>query len=231
MTEPAPVLRVLAVDDHPVYLRGLVATLEDAANVDLCGTAATAAEALEAIPREQPDVVLLDLNLPDGNGVEVTRALRRAGYDGAVVMLTMYEDEVALRAALEAGARGYLVKGADQDEIVGAIVAAAHGGVVVGPQLADRLADMLVGSARREPVQLTGLSARETEILRLMARGRTNPQIARELVLSPKTIRNHITNIFAKLGVSDREEALHRARELGLRDRLEPPWSPDGDRT
>jgi DNA-binding NarL/FixJ family response regulator len=231
MSEPTPVLRVLAVDDHPVYLRGLIATLEDAAGIRLCGTAATAAEALEAIPREQPDVVLLDLNLPDGNGVEVTRALRAGGYSGAVVMLTMYEDDVALRATIEAGARGYLVKGADQDEIVGAIRAAAHGGVVVGPQLADRLADMVAGSTGREPARLPGLSARETEILRLIAQGRTNPQIARDLVLSPKTIRNHITNIFAKLGVSDREQALHRAQELGLRERLDPAWSPDGDPT
>src|SRR6187431_1853653 len=146
MTEPAQVLRVLAVDDHPVYLRGLVATLEDAEGIRLCGTAASAAESFEAVSREQPDVVLLDLNLPDGNGVEVTRALRASGYAGAVVMLTMYEDEGALRAALEAGARGYLLKGADQEEIVGAIRAAAHGGVVVGQQLADRLADMLAGS-------------------------------------------------------------------------------------
>ena len=231
MSEQTPVLRVLAVDDHPVYLRGLVATLEDAVNIRLCGTAATAAEALEAVSREQPDVVLMDLNLPDGNGVELTGALRAGGYRGAVVMLTMYEDEVALRAALEAGARGYLVKGADQDEIVGAIRSAAHGGVVVGPQLADRLADMLAGSPGREPARLPGLSARETEILRLMARGHTNPQIARDLVLSPKTIRNHITSIFAKLGVSDREQALHRAYELGLRERLDPQWSPDGDPT
>ncbi|MBA2955298.1 response regulator [Nocardioides sp. MAH-18] len=222
-----PVLRVLAVDDHPVYLRGLVATLEDAESIRLCGTAASAAEALEAITREQPDVVLLDLNLPDGNGVEVTRTLRARGYAGAIVMLTMYDDEVALRAALEAGARGYLLKGADQDEIVGAIRAAAHGGVVVGPQLADRLTGMLTGATSREPARLEGLSARETEILRLMAQGRTNPQIARELVLSPKTIRNHITNIFAKLGVSDREHALQRANELGLRERLGPSWSPD----
>jgi len=219
MAEQAPVLRVLAVDDHPVYLRGLVATLEDAASIHLCGTAATAAEALEIIPREQPDVVLLDLKLPDGHGVEVTRTLRASGYSGAVVMLTMYEDEVALRAALEAGARGYLVKGADQDEIVGAIRAAAHGGVVVGPQLADRLADMVTGSPDRATARLAGLSERETEILRLIALGRTNPQIARELVLSPKTVRNHITNIFAKLGVTDRAQAIVRGRQAGLGDR------------
>jgi DNA-binding NarL/FixJ family response regulator len=225
MGDPAP-LRVLAVDDHPVYLRGLVATLEDATGIRLCGTAATAGEALEAVTREQPDVILLDLNLPDGNGVEVTRALRARGFTGAVVMLTMYQDEVALRAALEAGARGYLVKGADQEEIVGAIRTAANGGLVVGPELADRLTDLLTGPATGDTVRVAGLSERETEILRMIARGRTNPEIARELVLSAKTVRNHITNIFAKLGVTDREQARRRARELGLRERLthdEPP--------
>ena len=228
MTEPVTPLRVLAVDDHPVYLRGLVATLEDADGIVLCGTAASAREALESVAREQPDVVLLDLNLPDGHGVEVTRALRGDGYAGAIVMLTMYEDEVALRAALEAGARGYLLKGADQEEIVGAIWAVARGGVVVGPQLADRLADMIAASRSAGAARVPGLSERETEILGLIARGRTNAQIARDLVLSDKTVRNHITSIFAKLGVSDREQARARARELGLRGRLDERWSPDG---
>jgi DNA-binding NarL/FixJ family response regulator len=228
MADQAQQLRVIAVDDHPVYLRGLVATLEDAEGIRLCGTAASAGEALEAITREQPDVVLLDLNLPDGHGVEVTRELRARGFTGAIVMLTMYQDEVALRAALEAGARGYLVKGADQDEIVGAIRTAAHGGLVVGPELADRLTDLLSGTGTAGPQRVAGLSERETEILRMIARGRTNPQIARELVVSAKTVRNHITNIFAKLGVTDRDQARQRARELGLRERLDPPWATNG---
>ena len=228
MPEPGRRLRVLAVDDHPVYLRGLVATLEDAEDLELCATAASAAEAVEAATREQPDVVLLDLNLPDGHGVEVTRTLREQGFSGAVLMLTMYEDEVALRAALEAGARGYLVKGADQDEIVGAVRAVAHGGVVVGPQLADALAGMLAGGHTPSPRRVAGLSERETEILGLIVRGRTNAQIARDLVLSEKTVRNHITSIFAKLGVGDREQARARARELGLRAGLATGWSPGG---
>jgi DNA-binding NarL/FixJ family response regulator len=226
VTEQGLPLRVLAVDDHPVYLRGVVATLKDAEGIELCGTAATAAEAVEAVTREQPDVVLLDLNLPDGHGVEVTRTLREQGFAGAVLMLTMYEDEVALRAALEAGARGYLVKGADQDEIVGAVRAVAHGGVVVGPQLADALTGMLAGRGAGAPRRVAGLSERESEILGLIARGRTNAQIARDLVLSDKTVRNHITSIFAKLGVSDREQAGARARDLGLRDGLATGWSP-----
>lgn len=226
MTEQARTLRVLAVDDHPVYLRGLVATLEDAEDLELCATAASAAEAVEAVTREQPDVVLLDLNLPDGHGVEVTRTLRERGFAGAVLMLTMYEDEVALRAALEAGARGYLVKGADQEEIVGAVRAVAHGGVVVGPQLADALTGMLAGRPAVTPRRVAGLSERETEILGLIGRGRTNAQIARDLVLSEKTVRNHITSVFAKLGVSDRGQARERARDLGLRDELATRWSP-----
>jgi len=212
-TGPRP-LRVLAVDDHPVYLRGLVATLEDAEGVELCGTAPTAAAALDAVAREEPDVVLLDLNLPDGNGVEVTRSLRATGWSGAVVILTMYEDEVALRAALEAGARGYLVKGADQEEIVGALWSASRGGMVVGPQLADRLADMLTGAG--SVPRVAGLSARETEILGLVARGHSNVQIARELVVSDKTVRNHITSIFAKLEVENRSQAIVLARNAGF---------------
>jgi DNA-binding NarL/FixJ family response regulator len=227
MPEQQRPLRVLAVDDHPVYLRGLVATLEDAAGVELCATAASAAEAVEAVTREQPDVVLLDLNLPDGHGVEVTRTLRERGFAGTVLMLTMYEDEVALRAALEAGARGYLVKGADQDEIVSAVRAVARGGVVVGPQLAAALTGMLAGQRADAPRRVAGLSERETEILGLIARGRTNAQIARDLVLSEKTVRNHITSIFAKLGVRDREQACERARELGLRDGMATRWPPE----
>jgi DNA-binding NarL/FixJ family response regulator len=227
MTEPGAALRVLAVDDHPVYLRGLVATLEDAADIELCATAASAAEAVESVARERPDVVLLDLNLPDGHGVEVIRTIRAQGFAGAVLMLTMYEDQVALRAAVEAGARGYLVKGADQEEIVSAVRAVAQGGLVVGPQLADALAGMLAGERDQAPRRVAGLSERETEILGLMARGRTNAQIARDLVLSEKTVRNHITSIFAKLGVGDREQARERARELGLRDGLRTPWAPE----
>nr|WP_182541477.1 response regulator transcription factor [Nocardioides ginsengisegetis] len=218
-------MRVVAVDDHPVFLRGIVACLEDAPDVEVCGTATSAADALATIAATAPDVVLLDLNLGDGNGIAVTRSLRADGFRGAVLVLTMYEDELALRAAFEAGARGYLLKGADQDEILGALRTVVAGGLVVGAQLADRLADLL-GSTRPEaPRRVAGLSDRETEVLSLIVAGRTNTEITRELVVSAKTVRNHITNIFAKLGVTDREQAVERARELGLSHRLgDPRW-------
>jgi DNA-binding NarL/FixJ family response regulator len=211
-----PSLRVVAVDDHPVYLRGLVACLEDAVGVEIAGLARSGTEAVEAVADADPDVVLLDLNLPDMSGVEVVRRLRSAGHECPVVMLTMYEDERALRAAFEAGAAGYLVKGSDQEAIVAALRTVAAGGLVVGPELAGRLTTLVAGGATALPTRVGGLSVRETEVLRLMAVGRSNTEITRELVVSSKTVRNHITHIFTKLAVSDRKSVIARALELGL---------------
>jgi DNA-binding NarL/FixJ family response regulator len=210
------VLRVVAVDDHPVFLRGLVACLEDAPEVEIAGLATDGAAALETIAEARPDVVLLDLHLPDLDGIEVVRRLRAAGSTCPVLLLTMVEDERALRAALEAGARGYLLKGSDQEAIVAALRTVVDGGVVVGRELADRLAALVAGVAPSLPPRVAGLSERETEVLRLIVAGRSNPEIARELVVSAKTVRNHITHIFTKLGVEDRAGAVGKARELGL---------------
>ncbi|MBF4767106.1 response regulator transcription factor [Nocardioides agariphilus] len=224
MTSPS--LRVVAVDDHPVYLRGLVACLEDAAGVEVAGLATSGVEAVALVAGADPDVVLLDLNLPDMSGVEVVHRLRSAGHGCPVVMLTMYEDERALRAAFEAGAAGYLVKGSDQEAIVAALRTVAAGGLVVGPELAGRLTTLVVGRATPLPTRVAGLSERETEVLRLMAAGRSNTEITRELVVSSKTVRNHITHIFTKLGVSERESAIARALELGLAgvEPAQPRW-------
>lgn len=210
------VLRVVAVDDHPVFLRGLVACLEDAPEVEIAGLATDGATALETIAETRPDVVLLDLHLPDLDGIEVVRRLRATGSTCPVLLLTMVEDERALRAALEAGARGYLLKGSDQEAIVAALRTVVDGGVVVGRELADRLAALVAGVAPALPPRVAGLSERETEVLRLIVAGRSNPEIARELVVSAKTVRNHITHIFTKLGVEDRAGAVGKARELGL---------------
>ena len=209
-------LRVVAVDDHPVFLRGLVACLEDAPEVEIAGLATDGVTALATITETDPDVVLLDLNLPDLDGIEVVRRLRATGSTCPVLLLTMVEDERALRAALEAGARGYLLKGSDQEAIVAALRTVVDGGVVVGRELADRLAALVAGVAPSLPPRVAGLSERETEVLRLIVAGRSNPEIARELVVSAKTVRNHITHIFTKLGVEDRAGALERAHELGL---------------
>ncbi len=220
----APPFRVVAVDDHPVYLRGLVACLEDADGVEMAGVATTGTEAVELVTGVDPDVVLLDLNLPDISGVEVVRRLRSAGQACPVLMLTMYDDERALRAAFEAGARGYLVKGSDQEAIVAALRTVAVGGLVVGPEMVG--ATLAAGPPPPVPSRVGGLSERETEVLGLMAAGRSNAEITRELVVSAKTVRNHITHIFTKLGVEDRAAAVARAHELGLHGAgaVHPRW-------
>ncbi len=229
MTTPAgATLRVLAVDDHPVFLRGLVATFDDVPDVTLCGTAQTSQEAVDAAGELAPDVVLLDLGLPDVDGIETTRRLLARGFTGGVLILTMFEDESALVAAVEAGARGYLVKGADQGQILAAVRSVAAGGLVVGGTLATAAASSLVGGHAQPPAQVAGLSARETEVLALIVAGRGNDEIARELVVSAKTVRNHITSIFAKLGVTDRREAIERGRAAGLATAASPWEAPRG---
>lgn len=210
-------LRVVAVDDHPVFLRGLVACLEDAPDIEIAGVAMDGESALEVIAETEPDVVLLDLNLPRLDGVGVLQHLRDTRKDLPVLMLTMYEDERGLRASFDAGARGYLLKGSDQAAILAALRTVVEGGVVVGRELADRLTSLIgAGPVGPAPRRVADLSERETEVLALMALGRTNAEIVRELVVSTKTVRNHITHIFTKLDVANRTEAVARAHELGL---------------
>lgn len=210
-------LRVVAVDDHPVFLRGLVACLEDAPDVEIAGLAIDGESALELIAATDPDIVLLDLNLPRLDGITVLERLRATGQQCPVLMLTMYEDERGLRAAFDAGARGYLLKGSDQAAILAALRTVVDGGVVVGPELADRLASLIGGApAATIPRRVGGLSERETQILAMIAAGHSNTEIVHELVVSTKTVRNHITHIFTKLGVAGRAEAVARAHELGL---------------
>ena len=210
-------LRVVAVDDHPVFLRGLVACLEDAPDVEIAGLATDGESALAVIAETDPDVVLLDLNLPGLDGIGVLERLRADDRHLPVLMLTMYEDERGLRAALDAGARGYLLKGSDQAAILAGLRSVVAGGVVVGRELADRFTSLVVdGPSPSPPRRVGGLSERETEVLALIAAGRSNTEIVRELVVSAKTVRNHITHIFTKLGVTTRDEAVTRARELGL---------------
>lgn len=216
-------LRVLAVDDHPMFLRGIVATFDDVADVTLCGTAQTSAEAVAAVDDLDPDVILLDLGLPDVDGIETTRRILARGFTGGILVLTMFEDENALVAAVEAGARGYLLKGADQQQILAAVRSVAAGGLVIDGQLATVAVSSLVSRQARPPALVPGISARESEVLALIVAGRSNDQIARELVVSAKTVRNHITSIFAKLGVTDRREAIERGREAGL-TAAPSPW-------
>jgi DNA-binding NarL/FixJ family response regulator len=211
--------RVLLVDDHPMFLAGVRTVLDGAADLTVAGEAGTVADAIERVRSLRPDVVLMDLHLPDGSGVEATRAVLADRPSTRVLVMTMSTDDEAVVAAMRAGARGYVVKGAGRDEVLHALRTVAAGGAVFSPAVADRLAAYFAGLARlpgREA--FPQLTDREREILDLVARGYDNRRIARDLVLSEKTVRNHVSNVFAKLDVADRTEATLRARNAGLGD-------------
>lgn len=211
MTEP---LRVLIADDHPVYRDGLRLTLDGWDEVALVGEASDGDEAVALAARLQPDVVVMDVQMPGRSGVEATRAIVAASPTIAVLVLTMFEEDDLVVAAMRAGARGYLVKGATRDELRNAITTVASGGAVFGRAVASRLGAIIARSTADRP--FPDLTDREHEVLELMAQGRANPDIARRLSISEKTVRNHVSTIFAKLEVVGRPEAIVRAREAGL---------------
>jgi len=213
VTEP---LRVLIVDDHPVYRGGLRTVLEDDPDLDVVGDAADGTDAVARVLEMQPDVVIMDLQLPGMSGIEATRLITSASPHVAVLVLTMFDGDDSVFAAVEAGARGYVLKGAGSAQILRAVHAVGAGEAIFGPAVARRILDL--GAGRPPPVTTTfpELTAREREVLDLVARAHSNIEIARMLKLSDKTVRNHISNIFAKLQVADRAEAIIRAREAGL---------------
>jgi len=212
-------IRVLLADDHPVYREGLAALLASVDGLEVVGTAEDGLAAVALATELQPDVVVMDVQMPGLDGIEATRRLTTASPHIGVVVLTMAEVDATLFSAMQAGARGYLLKGANQTEITRAVTAVARGEAIFGPAIARRIADFFAGppagssAAEQAFPQLTG---REREILELVAAGRSNGQIASALFLSPKTVRNNVSNIFAKLHVADRAEAIVRAREAGL---------------
>jgi DNA-binding NarL/FixJ family response regulator len=209
------VIRLLIADDHPAYRRGLELMLAGSADIEIVGEADTGGRAVELTTSLTPDVVLMDLRMPDLDGIEATRRLTRSGSTAAVVVLTMFEDDDSVFAAMRAGARGYLLKGADQQEIERAIRAAAAGEAIFGPQIAQRVVAHFAngsGSATAFP----SLTEREREVLELIAAGKGNARIAHDLMISLKTVRNHVSNIFTKLQVSERAQAIVKAREAGL---------------
>jgi DNA-binding NarL/FixJ family response regulator len=211
-------MRVLIVDDHPLFRDGLRGLLESIADLQVCGEAGSGSDAVELAANLQPDVILMDLNMPTLDGIEATRRIVQHSQRANVLVLTMYEDDESVFAALRAGARGYVLKGAPQAETLRAIRAVGNGEAIFGPGIASRV--MRYFAAGRPAVAASvfpELTERETEILRLIAQGRTNEDIAEQLVLSLNTVRNHVSNICGKLQVADRAQAVIRAREAGLR--------------
>ncbi|MFC8434000.1 response regulator [Streptomyces sp. NPDC057253] len=210
-------VRVVIADDHPMYRYGLSAALATSGTVEVVAEAANGEELLAAVARTSPDVVVTDLAMPGLDGAAATRAL--AGLDPCpgVLVLTMHEDDEALFAALRAGARGYLLKDADRAEIVRAVLAVAEGQAVYGQAVARRIVDFFTGVHRDYAAQVfPELTEREREVLELIALGIGNHRIAARLVLSEKTVRNHVSAILTKLHVSDRAAAVARARDAGL---------------
>ncbi|MGW7685347.1 response regulator [Kribbella sp. NPDC054772] len=210
-------VRVLLADDHPVYRDGLAMLLGSLDGIEVVGTAADGVQAVERARELQPDVVVMDVQMPRLDGIEATRSITADSPHIGIVVLTMAEEDQTLFAAMRAGARGYLLKGANQGEILRAITAVAQGEAIFGPAIAMRVAEFFAATpAAPSGGPFPQLTAREHEILALVAAGRSNAQIATELYLSPKTVRNNVSNIFAKLHVADRAQAIIQARNAGL---------------
>jgi DNA-binding NarL/FixJ family response regulator len=210
-------VQVVIADDHPLFRGGLRLALDHAAGVQVVGEASDGVAAVQLAASLQPDVVVMDLDLPGLHGVEATRRVVAESPHIAVLVLTMFDDDDSVFAAMRAGARGYLLKGADQAGIARAVRALASGEAIFGPSVAQRIVDFFAKPRPAgQPVAFPQLSAREREVLDLVAAGRSNAAIAADLVLSHKTVRNHMSNIFTKLQVADRSEAIVLARGAGL---------------
>lgn len=207
-------LRVVVVDDHPVFRLGMTALLASLPLVEVVGEAGTVAEAAQLVAAVAPDVVVLDLQLPDGSGITATKAILADRPETGVLVVTMFDDDDAVFAAMRAGARGYLVKGAGQEEIERAVRAVGHGEFILGPSVAQRAAALF--AVRSATAAFPQLTDREHEVLDLLARGLDNQSIGRRLDVNEKTVRNHVSNVFTKLQVPDRSRAIVKAREAGM---------------
>ena len=206
-------IRVLVADDHPFLRQGLRAMLDASPDTEPVGEAADGDEAIAAALEAKPDVILMDLRMPGVSGIQATQQIVRAAPETGVLVLTMHEDDDSVFAAMRAGARGYLLKGAGEEEVLRAIRTIASGEAIFGSAIAARMISYFAAS---RPSVFPELTAREREVLELLAAGQSNQAIARELQLSLKTVRNHVSNVFNKLQVIDRAQAIVKAREAGL---------------
>jgi DNA-binding NarL/FixJ family response regulator len=211
-------LRVVVADDHPMYLYGLTAILAQADGIEVVARLDGGTDLVRTVEQHAPDVVVTDLTMPGLDGVTATRQLLQARPGLPILVLTMHEDDEHVLAAMRAGARGYLVKGADGEEIVRAVRTVAAGGAVYGGSVARRIVAFYAGRDTESPAQraFPELTAREREVLELLAAGCRNHEIARRLGMSEKTVRNHVSQVLAKLQVADRTAAALKAREAGL---------------
>ena len=213
-------VRVLIADDHPLYRSGLQGLLSAVPETEVAGEASTGEETIALAEQLEPDVIIMDLQMPGINGIEATRRIVQTSPHVGVLVVTMFEDDHSVFAAMRAGARGYLLKDTDEEEMLRAIQAVANGEAIFSLAIARRLLSFFGEAGQAVAAHVfPELTEREREILGLIAQGYSNPQIAAHLVLSPKTVRNHISSIFSKLQVADRAEAIVRAREAGLKTR------------
>lgn len=210
-------IRVLISDDHQLFRDGLKALLLSASDTEVVGEAATGKEAIQLAAECQPDVILMDLQMPDMDGIEATCRIIQANPHINILMVTMFEDDQSVFAAMRAGARGYVLKGAKHDEMLRAIRAVSSGEAIFSPTIASRMMNFFAASRAVIPQDVfPDLTGREREILTMLARGESNATIADALTISVKTVRNHVSNIFNKLHVADRTQAAIRAREAGM---------------
>jgi DNA-binding NarL/FixJ family response regulator len=209
-------VRILIADDHPVFRFGLRALLGAEPDFAVVGEATTGEEALALAESLQPDVVLMDVNMPGMNGIEATRRILEISPGIGVLIVTMFDDDASVFAAMRAGARGYLLKGAAGEETIRAIRSVSEGEAIFSPAVARRLIQYFSSPPASQAPVFPELTEREREVLQLIAQGYTNAAIAERLTLSPKTVRNHVSNIFGKLQVAGRAEAIIRARDAGL---------------
>jgi DNA-binding NarL/FixJ family response regulator len=220
VTDP---IRVLIADDHPVYRDGLRALVERSPDLELAGEAKTGTEAVALAATTEPSIILMDLQMPEMTGIEATRRIVESDPSIGILVITMSEDDESLFAAMRAGARGYIPKDASSDELLHAIRAAAVGEAIFGASIANRLMSFFASGRSAAADPFPDLTEREHEILELIAAGRANAEIAQRLAITPKTVRNHVANVFNKLQVASRGEAIVRAREAGLGAGSEQP--------
>jgi len=210
-------VRVLIADDHPLFRHGLATLLSASPDFEVAGEATTGEEVIELAATLQPDVILMDIQMPGVNGIEATRRILHTSPHIRILIITMFEDDASVFTAMRAGARGYVLKDAQKADIFQAIRAVGRGEAIFSPAIATRLIDFFTTPRPAAPLEaFPELTEREREILSLIAQGYNNTEIATRLFLSPHTVRNYVSNIFSKLQVADRAQAIIRAREAGL---------------